>query len=242
MTFTLRVPITGGATSYTARSGTVYTPNAFNYITGVPAGDAVDLITAGCDLIPSRENAPRLPMASGRFYTGSVGDTLEAVLTVASTIYAHPIYIPETLSIATFNVGVTTGQTGGKAHYGLYNDITGYPANLVYDTGEITGLTSTAVVTNTPTTPPSLSPGWYWLASTFAATSTMPSVTGIKALYTNAENSWLGSDTAAHSLAVSGQAATGLSATFTYAALPAAFPTGATLILNADTPTCCLGI
>lgn len=183
-----------------------------------------------------------LPIVAGRFYGAPLGTTLEAVLTVTATLYAYPIYIPNATTLKTFNIGVTTGQTGGAAHYGIYADNgAGYPGALVVETGAVAGLTSTTVVTSTLATAQALNAGWYWVASIFTATSTFASVTGIKTLYTGVVANQLGSDTAAHYLAVSGQAPSGISVAGTYGALPLTFTTGATLILNADCPMACLG-
>jgi hypothetical protein len=184
-----------------------------------------------------------LPMVHGRFYGLPNGTTPVALLTVTATLYAYPIYIPNQITIATFNIGVTTGQTGGACHVGIYADTgAGYPGALVYDTGAISGLTSTTVVTNTPTTGPTLQAGWYWIASIFTASGTFPSVTAATSNYGTSLNAQLGSDTAAHLLATSGQAATGISVAGTYGALPSTFTASATLTLNAATPIFALGV
>jgi hypothetical protein len=222
------------------QSGNTYT--AVNgVITNVAVGtDVTDLLKGGCTLIPSPENAPVLPMVKGQFY-GPVGATLAALLTVTATLYAYPVYIPNPITIKTLSLSVSTGQTGGAAHIGIYADNGGQPGALVFDSGAVSGLTSTAVVTNTPTVSPTLTPGWYWIATIFTASSTFPSVEAISATYT-ALASMLGFDTAAHALATSGQAPTGISVAGTYGALPATFPSGATLTLNADTPAVAIGL
>lgn len=181
---------------------------------------------------------------TGRFYGLPDGSTQAAVLTVTATLYAYPIYVPNQVAIATFNVGTTTGQTGAAAHVGIYADNgAGYPGALVYDTGAFNLATSSnAINTATPTTPIALNPGIYWVATIFTASGTFPSVTGTTAIYANSLNVLLGSDTAAHALAVSGQAATGISVAGTYGALPATFTAAATLTLNASTPVISLGV
>jgi len=182
-----------------------------------------------------------LPLVTGRFYGLPQGTTPVAVLTVTGTLYAYPIYIPNTITISTLNVGVTTGQTGGACHVGLYKDSAGYPSDLIYDSGAVSGLTSTTVVTKSSVAT-ELVPGWYWIATIFTASGTFPSVTGITANYGVATNAQLGSDTAAHALATSGQAATGISVAGTYGALPTTFTAGGALILNAATPVVVLGV
>lgn len=181
---------------------------------------------------------------TGRFYGVPTSSTQAAVITVTATLYAYPIYIPNQVAISTFNVSTTTGQTGAAAHVGIYADNgAGYPGALVYDTGAFNLATSSnAINTNTPTTPVALNPGLYWVATIFTATGTFPSVAGSTAIYGSALNALLGSDTAAHSLAVSGGAATGISVAGTYGALPSTFTAGATLTLSASTPVISLGV
>ena len=183
-----------------------------------------------------------VPWVTGRFYGLPKGATPVAVLTVASTLYAYPVYVPNTATVSTLNIGVTTGQTGGAAHVGIYADNgSGYPGDLVYDSGAVSGLTSTTVVTKSSVAT-TLQAGLYWIATIFTASSTFPSVSAITANYGCALNAMLGSDTAAHMLATSGEAATGISVAGTYGALPATFTAGATLTLNAATPVISIGV
>lgn len=183
------------------------------------------------------------PMVAGRFYGIPQGVTPVAVLTVTATLYAYPVYIPNAVEVETLNISCTTGQTGGACRMGIYADNgAGYPGDLVYDSGAVAGLTSTTVVTHTPTTPVELNAGLYWIATIFTASGTFPSVAGITANYSAATNALLGSDTAAHALAASGQAATGISVAGTYGTLPSTFTAGATLTLNAATPLIALGL
>jgi hypothetical protein len=82
----------------------------------------------------------------------------------------------------------------------------------------------------------------YWASSIFTATTTFPTVEAISAVYTNNMVAQLGFDTAAHALVGTGEAPTGLTVAGTYGTLPTAFPTGATLTLNASTPVIALGV
>lgn len=183
-----------------------------------------------------------LPMVSGRFYGLPRGATPVAVLTVTGTIYAYPVYIPNPVTVSSLNLSCTTGQTGGAARLGIYKDNgAGYPGALVYDSGAIAGLTSTTIVTKSGVNQV-LQAGWYWVTSIFTASGTFPSVAGITTNYSVETNAQLGSDTAAHSLAASGQAATGISVAGVYGAYPTTFPSGATLILNAATPLVSIGV
>lgn len=183
-----------------------------------------------------------LPMVTGRFYGLPLGTTPVAILTVTATLYAYPIYIAASTTVSTLNISCTTGQTGGACHMGIYADNgAGYPGALVYDSGAVANLTSTAVITKTGVNT-TLDAGWYWIATIFTASGTFPSVAGITANYSVATNAQLGSDTAAHALATSGQAATGISVAGTYGALPTTFTAGGALTLNAATPLVALGV
>lgn len=203
--------------------------------TDVPNDDGVNPATGYVQA--GRLMGGALPAVSGRFYTFVDGQTPVAILTVTATLYAYPINIANTIDVATLNISCTTGQTGGACHIGIYKDNgEGYPGALVYDSGAVSGLTSTTVVTHTPSDTLTLQAGAYWVATIFTASGTFPSVAGITANYSAATNMLLGSDTAAHALATSGQAATGISVAGTYGDLPSTFTAGATLTLNAATP------
>lgn len=183
-----------------------------------------------------------VPWVTGRFYgwpAGAVGSTF---LTVTSTLYAYPLYIPAT-TIKTVSNAATTGQTGGNSHIGLYADNgAGYPGNLVSDFGVIGALTGTGVVTSTLTSPLAVNSGLYWVSSIFTATSTFPTVVGISPLYTNTLNMQLGFPTAADAAATTGFASTGISVAGTYGALPATFPASATLDTTSATPLAFFGV
>ncbi len=230
---------------YTVRSGETYTADAAGIITGVPAGDDLnDLITNGCVFPPSAG----LPMVTGRFYGTPRGSTQAAVLTVLGTLYAYPVFIPNAVTLSTINVSVTTGQTGGKVRGALFYDVNGYPGAIVpgTDTGDLDG-TGTAVVTKSALAK-ALNPGWYWYGTIATASSTMPSVIGATAVYPNELNSIVGSDTAAHALAASAQATTGIAKTGqTYPTVDMTtsfpvFPTAGALALNATTPIASFGV
>lgn len=190
-----------------------------------------------------------LPMQASRFYGLPYGNTPGTLLTVTGTLYAYPYYIAAPTTIKTLAIDTTTGQTGGAAFIGLYSDNgAGYPGSLVSNSNNTVALAATsgaAVQTYTPTGGIVLQSGWYWLASIFTASSTFPTVADLTAVYPSATNSQLGSDTALHLAAASGQAATGISVVATYGTLSGinagVFPTAATLTLNAGTPLVILG-
>lgn len=189
-----------------------------------------------------------LPLVASRFYGLPAGSTPGTLLTVTGTLYAYPYYIPGPSTIKTLAIDTTTGQTGGGAFIGIYADNgSGYPGALVTSTNNTTALAATsgaAVQTYTPTGGVLVQGGWYWLASIFTASGTFPTVADVSALYTPL-NTQLGSDTALHLAAASGEAATGISVAATYGTLSGinagVFPAAATLTLNAGTPLVILG-
>lgn len=183
-----------------------------------------------------------LPMVTGRFYGIPNGSTQAAYTTITATLYAYPIYVPNTITVASLNIGVTTGQTGGACHLGIYADNgAGYPGALVYDSGVVSGLTSTVVVTKSGVAT-TLQAGWYWLASIFTASSTFPDVTASTAIYGSSLNAQIGSTTAALALTVSADAVSGISVAGTYGALPTTFTAGAVPRPNLSTPVIILGV
>lgn len=186
-----------------------------------------------------------LPMVTGRFYGIPQGSTQAAYTTITATLYAYPIYVPNTVTVTTLSVGCTTGQTGGACHMGIYADNgAGYPGALVYDSGAVAGLTTAVVVTNTPAAAlrPTLKAGWYWLASIFTASGTFPDVTASTAIYASALNAQIGSTTAALALTVSADAVSGISVAGTYGALPTTFTAAAAPRPNLSTPVIILGV
>ena len=236
------VPSGLNVTQFVCRSGNVYTP-VNNIITNVAAGDILDVISQGARQVGGPDAGVKLPWVASRFYGNVPGATPGTLLTVASTIYAYPIRVPGNIPVQTISADVTTGQTGGKVRFGIYSDLNGAPSALISgsDSGDQTA-TGTAVATFTPTSPITLTDGWYWLALTAVASSVMPSVAALAASYNANLTSLLGQDTAAHAFASSVESAMGVTAAFTYAALPAAFPTASyALNLNAAVPMLVIG-
>ena len=226
-------------------------PNATLPLTGNEVAAFDTLLTGGAnpqtELISVSQLAStvggNVPQQPSRFYGVPTGATQGAVLTVASTLYAYPVTLVGNTPIKTISNYVTTGQTGGGSHIGIYADNgSGYPGALVNgsDSGALAATASTTAETATYATPVTLAPGLYWLASIFTATGTYPSVNGITETAATSTND-LGFDTLAHAYATSGAWVTGISVANTYGALPAVFPTGAALIVDASTPTVYLG-
>jgi hypothetical protein len=236
------VPSGISATQFVAKSGNVYTP-VNNIVTNVAPGDIDSLMNQGLRQVGGPDAGATLPWIAGRFYQPMQGATPGTLLTVASTIYAYPIRVPANIPLQTLSADVTTGQTGGQVRFGLYTDLSGAPSTLVAgtDSGNQTA-TGTAIATFTPAAPITLNEGWYWAALTAAATSTMPSVAALATGYSSDATALIGQDTAAHAFASSVESVGGLTATFTYGALPTAFPTTAlALSVNAAVPMLVFG-
>lgn len=215
-----------------------------NIVTNVASGDLLDVINMGCRQVGGPDAGANLPLVAGRFYGVPRGATPGTVLSVTNLIYAYPIRLAGNVPIQTIGMNTTTGQTGGAFHAGIYTDLNGAPNALVpgSDTGAQIATSGAAVQTFTPVTPITLNDGWYWLASAFTASGTYPTMASVATGYASELNADQGSDTALHLSAASVEATTGVTATFTYGALPAAFPTaGYALQLNAGVPLVILG-
>lgn len=190
-----------------------------------------------------------VPFQASRFYGNPLGSTPGTLLTVTGTLYAYPLFIPGPVTIKTFGMYTTTGQTGGGAFIGLYADNgSGYPGNLVsgtYNSAALIATSGAAIQNYTPTGGTVLNSGLYWLASIFTASGTFPTVADITAVYPSATNSQLGASSAANLIATSAEAATGVSVAATYGTLSGinsgVFPASATVSYNAGTPLVILG-
>ncbi len=230
-----------GATSdftVTCRTGNTYTSNAGGVISGVGGSDIIDLEASGCTALVGAGD----PWVTGQFYGTPKGVTPVALLTITATLYAYPIIVPNSVTVASLNMSVTTGQTGGAGHFGIYADNgKGYPGALEVESGAQTMTSSSSIATKSGLST-SLTPGVYWLASIFTATGTYPSVAGTTVAYTNELANQLGFDTAAHALATSGEAGGGITVAGTYGALPATFTSGATLNLGTGIPLIAVGV
>lgn len=227
----------GVGTQIVAKSGNVYTP-VNNILTNVPAGDITSIINLGCRQVGGPDAGATLGWVAGRFYNVCPGSTPGTVTPAASTIYAVPFRAPGNVPIQTLSANVTAGTTGGKVRFGIYADSNGAPGALVAgsDSGDQVA-TSGAAATFTPSAPLVLNEGWYWLALEAAATTTLPTLSAFAAGYGADNNALLGQDTLAHAIATTVQEAMGVSATLTYGALPATFPTAAyALVLGAAVP------
>ena len=233
-TRTLQAP--SGVSSWTSSRGAAYTADRI----GNMAVDWLDMKEAQQSGFLDPASSARLPMVAGRFYLGgNPGDVLAAFLTVVTTLYAVPIYIPNRIALATLGINVTTGQTGGVCRAGICRDNGGKPDGAAVLAAWAADGAATGTALASAAAVATLDPGWHWVLTTFNATSTMPSVSGITAAAISGANSNLGNDTAAH--VITGAFSSGMSVAFTYAALPAVLPVGFALLTNSTIPAAILG-
>ena len=108
---------------------------------------------------------------AGRYYTkpfNSSGTTSFSL--VASTLYAHPFYVPAVTTITKIAASINSGAAGKLLELGIYTDVGGQPAALELDAGSVsTTSTGAAIITVSHT----LQPGWYWLVMASNGTPTM---------------------------------------------------------------------
>ena len=75
-----------------------------------------------------------IPLA-GRLYDGMLGaGSLTTLAVAANTLYATPLFIPDTITVSALGVEVTTFATG-NVRLGLYYDLAGQPGTLLLDGG-----------------------------------------------------------------------------------------------------------
>jgi len=215
--------------------GTVSTVGAGGRLQVPPSPLAIaGLMAAGFTFYP--DNA--VPWVPGRWYAGA--ETFAAVITVSNKLYATPIYVANRCVISALGVNVTTQQASSAVRMGIYSDNYGKPGDLLFTpTTAETPTTGSGAADGALTEPYELSPGWYWRAIIGFCASTFPSISGTTALMNSHMNQILGATTSALSLAVSAAgAASGTVVDFTYAALPAVYPTtNYGLVVNASCPT-----
>lgn len=157
-----------------------------------------------------------MPMSTGRLYDTSISmGATTTVAMVAHTLYASPVYVPNTVTASGIGVEVTSGSAGTNARLGIYRDSTstpGTPGALLLDAGTISGTSATyaSIVISQ-----SLTPGWYWLAIVSNVAITVRALTTANSMHALGFSS--GTDTTTH---------TGVSVARGYAALPDPFTAG----------------
>jgi len=139
----------------------------------------------------------------------------------ANNLRALPFFTPKKITLDQIAINVTT-LIAGKARLGIYNDDgTVYPGTLLLDAGEVdTGTTGVkAVAINQP-----LTAKLYWLVHVGNAAPTLRGVATGGLAHILGLDSGLGT-----------APGVGYTAAFTYAALPASYPSGATVLTGTCT-------
>lgn len=113
---------------------------------------------------------------TGLWYTPPHATVLAAVITTIDTLYAVPLQIFRPISIQALGLNCTTGQAGGAARIGIYSNTSGRPDALLHQGSSTLDLSTSGGKSISVTGSPTYQPGWYWLATLFTASSTMPSV------------------------------------------------------------------
>lgn len=115
-------------------------------------------------------DSQRLPMIEDGvldIWTSNGGSA--TMVAAADVLYACPIYVPNTCRLGHLFPEVTTGAAGNM-RFGIYTDVAGIPATLLFDSGEVStavaGVKRAALGLTVPY-------GFYWTAVVFSATPTM---------------------------------------------------------------------
>lgn len=166
--------------------------------------------------------------SNNRYYSSPcTSAALTTATLAANTLYAMPLIVNRKTKFDNIIINVTTIGVGSSIRVGIYNDVNLYPQNLIVDAGiqssATTGVKNYSIAIT-------LESGVYWLVCVSNATA--PIIRGFNA---NALIPVLGFDNLLN-------AASGLCylRAFTFAALPASFPTGATI--RTTTPLPMIGI
>jgi hypothetical protein len=161
----------------------------------------------------------RLPLRDDGLIISWVSSGQAATVVVAAnTIYAVPLYIPTTVRIGAIYSEVTTASAG-NIRMTLYADNNGYPGQRLAAETEITTAGTAGIKRQTIDIV--VPYGFYWGAIVFSSTPTMRGENAVGGQCAH----WLGlaaaTDTAPYS---------GISVAFSYAALPATFPSGGSFV------------
>lgn len=160
------------------------------------------------------------------WYTSAINGT--AMTTGAGTVNvlrAIPFIVSEPTTIDQMAINVTTvgAGTATAARVGIYaDDGNNYPGALMVDAGQVTNMNATGVKTFTTNLPVTLGQGLYWLAYVHNCNTTAPTM---RALAVGSIPPVLGVGATLPT-----GSSLGWSVSFTYAALPATFPSGGAVI------------
>ncbi len=154
--------------------------------------------------------------SSNRYYSSPCnGSAISTAAIAANTLYAMPFIAEKEISINSIAMKVTTLGGASNIRFGIYSSLNLYPNSLIVDSGSIPGTTIGIKSTVVNLTLPQ---GIYWLVCVCSATA--PVVSGFTAA---GLNSIMGLDNTLAALGL------GYGVAFTFAALPASFPAGASI-------------
>ena len=170
----------------------------------------------------------RLPMKSGRFYAPTLVTVSDASFTDADYLFALPIYVPNTIDVASLSIVLSTGEANAEARVGVYSDSNGYPDALQFEADAPVDCSGSGV--QTAAASGQLTQGWHWLACVVTGNIKLQS-----SVQSEATLEQTGADTPGNAiLQISANA--GIAAQFTYASLPATFPEGGLAAAIVGTP------
>lgn len=149
----------------------------------------------------------------------SSGGSISVRTVAVDIMYALPLYLPNTMLVGAIYAEIPTTGAAGNMRMNLYTDLNGYPNQRLVAETEITTMATVGVKRQLIGL--TLPYGFYWGASVFSST---PEMRGEN--FTSGQNAhWLGATSATDVVSHPG-----ISVAFTYAAMPATFTAGGTLI------------
>lgn len=162
---------------------------------------------------------------SGSFYQAVPGIYPSTTgITVGNNIlYAHPLVLPRPARVGGLVCNVTTGAVGA-ARMGLYATSGAKPSSLIAEASTISDTNSISTFNPTFSTPPTLSPGIYWIGIVFSGIPTLTRFGGSPNAF-GGFSWWIGTATAASLYGTAVGRNGGYQVAHTYGALPATFGT-----------------
>lgn len=106
-----------------------------------------------------------LPWATGRWYASPNHGTLSTGAFTAATVYAVPVYVPNSAGVTATSIGVeftVAGTAGHTARFALYTDREGYPEDLIVDGGSVAADPGVVPAFQAAVISQYLAQGWYW--------------------------------------------------------------------------------
>lgn len=144
--------------------------------------------------------------------------------TTANTIRVTAFYASKVMTIDAMAMNITTASAGNNCRVGIYNDNGNlYPSTLVVDAG-VQSTTPVGTKVFTTGMPVTVQPGLYWLAHTCSVNAIMRGISSIGMVNV------LGFDATLGGNGIPVQPGIGWTVNAAFAALPAAYPAGGTVL------------